>query len=163
MKGCWKMVFQQQRRTSKQVLDGVVSAMKIVRKWRGWEEMKNDEQWCFSIETMMKGCWQSVFQQREENERLLVFQQREKLLLMVFQQWKGKNETSAGRSCFGNKNGGEMADWNVLGMGRNEKYVEQWCFSIVKITGEGLLTLVFQQRKKKSETIVGRSCFGNEK
>jgi hypothetical protein len=42
------------------------------------------------------GVWQ-----REENERLLVFQQREKLLLMVFQQWKGKNETSAGRSCFG--------------------------------------------------------------
>jgi hypothetical protein len=81
------MAFQQQRRTSKQVLDGVVSAIKIVRKWRGWEEMKNDEQWCFSIETMMKGCWQSVFQ-----------------------QWEGKNETSAGRSCFGNKNGGELAD-----------------------------------------------------
>jgi hypothetical protein len=38
------------------------------------------------------------------------------------------------------KNDGEMADWNVLGMGRNEKYAEQWCFSIVKITGEGLLT-----------------------
>jgi hypothetical protein len=43
-------VFQQQRRTSKQVLDGVVSAMKTVRKWRGWKEMKNVEQWCFSIE-----------------------------------------------------------------------------------------------------------------
>jgi hypothetical protein len=48
------MVFQQQRRTSKQVLDGVVSAMKIVRKWWvgvfwEWEEMKNAEQWCFSI------------------------------------------------------------------------------------------------------------------
>jgi hypothetical protein len=69
--------------------------------------------WCFSIETMMKGCWQVVFQQREENERLLitVFQQREKLkqLLMVFQQRKGKGETSAGMSCFGNENDGEMA------------------------------------------------------
>jgi hypothetical protein len=52
--GLLMMVFQQQRRTSKQVLDGVVSAMKIVRKWRvgvfwEWEEMKNVEQWCFSI------------------------------------------------------------------------------------------------------------------
>jgi len=84
MKGCWQIVFQQQRRTSKQVLDEVVSAMKIMRKWRGWEEMKNVEQWCFSIETMMKSCWQSVFQQREENERLLVFQQWKKLLLMMF-------------------------------------------------------------------------------
>jgi hypothetical protein len=96
---------------------------------------------------MMKGCWQMVFQQREENERLLVFQQREKLLLMVFQQWKGKNETSAGRSCFGNKNDGEMADWNVLGMGRNEKYAEQWCFSIRKKNDERLLVTVFQQQK----------------
>jgi hypothetical protein len=59
-------------RKSKQVLDGVVSAMKIVRKWRvgvfwEWEEMKNVEQWCFSI--------------GKNDERLLV---------MVFQQWKGK-------------------------------------------------------------------------
>jgi len=74
-------------------------------------------------------------------------------LVVVFQQQKGKNETSAGRSCFGNKNGGEMVDWNVLGMGRNEKYAEQWCFSIVKITGEGLLTLVFQQRKKAKQLL----------
>jgi hypothetical protein len=49
---------------------------------------------------------------------LLVFQQREKLLLMVFQQWKGKNETSAGWSCFGNKNGGELAGWNIFGDGK---------------------------------------------
>jgi hypothetical protein len=38
----------------KQVLDGVVSVMKIVRKWRPgvfwkWEEMKSAKQWCFSI------------------------------------------------------------------------------------------------------------------
>jgi hypothetical protein len=51
------MAFQQQRRTSKQVLDEAVSTIKIVRKWRGWEEMKNVEHWCFSIKTMMKGCW----------------------------------------------------------------------------------------------------------
>jgi hypothetical protein len=44
------MVFQQKKgRKSKQVLDGVVSVMKIVRKWRAgvfweWEEMKNAEQ-----------------------------------------------------------------------------------------------------------------------
>jgi hypothetical protein len=58
---------------------------------------------------------------------------------------EGKNETSAGRSCFGNKNDGEMVDWNVLGMGRHEKYAEQWCFSIGK-KNERLL--VFQQREK---------------
>jgi hypothetical protein len=86
-------VFQQQRRTSKQVLDGVVSAMKTVRKWRGWEEMKNVEQWCFSI--------------GKTDERLL-----------VFQQWKGKNETGAGRSCFGNKNDEEMADLEYSGNGK---------------------------------------------
>ena len=61
-------------RKSKQVLDRVVSAMKIVRKWwagvfREWEEMKNVEQQCFSI--------------RKNGERLLV---------TVFQQWKGENE-----------------------------------------------------------------------
>jgi hypothetical protein len=44
----------------------------------------------------------------------------------------------------------KMADWNVLGMGRNEKYVEQWCFSIVKITGEGLLVhWCFSNRREK--------------
>ena len=69
--------------------------------------MKNVEQWCFSIGKTDERLLVTVFQQREENESLLVFQQREKLLLMVFQQWKGKNETSAGRSCFGNKNDGE--------------------------------------------------------
>ena len=31
-----------------------------------------------------------MFQQREENERLLVFQQREKLLRMVLQQREGE-------------------------------------------------------------------------
>jgi hypothetical protein len=40
---------------------------------------------------------------------------------MVFQQQKGKGETSAGRSCFVNENGEEMVDWSVLGVGRNEK------------------------------------------
>jgi hypothetical protein len=29
------------------------------------------------------------------------------------------------------------------------KSTEEWSFSIVKSTGEGLLTLVFQQRKKE--------------
>jgi hypothetical protein len=52
------------------------------------------------------------------DERLPVFQQREKLLLMVLRPRKGKNETSAGRSCFGNKNDGGMADWNVFGNGK---------------------------------------------
>jgi hypothetical protein len=59
-------VFQQQRRTSKQVLDGVVSAMETVRKWRGWEEMKNAEQWCFSIGKTDERLLVTVFQQWEE-------------------------------------------------------------------------------------------------
>jgi hypothetical protein len=62
------MVFQQQRRTSKQVLDGVVSAMKIVRKWRGWEEMKNAEQWCFSIGKNDERLLVTVFQQRKREK-----------------------------------------------------------------------------------------------
>jgi hypothetical protein len=33
---------------------------------------------------------------------------------MVFQQQKGKGETIAGRSCFVDENGDEMADWSVL-------------------------------------------------
>jgi hypothetical protein len=79
--------------------------------------MKNDEQWCFSIGKTDERLLVTVFQQWEESERLLVFQQREKLLRMVFQEWEGKNETSAGRSCFGNENSEKMA-----GVGRNEKY-----------------------------------------
>jgi hypothetical protein len=34
MKGCWQMVFQQQKE-AKQLLDGVVSAMMEVRKMTG--------------------------------------------------------------------------------------------------------------------------------
>jgi hypothetical protein len=71
---------------TKQVLDGVVSAMKTVRKWRGWEEMKNAEQWCFSM--------------GNTDERLPVFQQREKLLLMVFQQWKGEKRNKCWTELF---------------------------------------------------------------
>jgi hypothetical protein len=59
---------------------------------RGWKELKNAEQWCFSIGKTDERLLVTVFQQREENERLLVFQQREKLLLMVFQQWKGEKK-----------------------------------------------------------------------
>jgi hypothetical protein len=127
-----RRVFQQQRRIetivvdeellitgvsvseeNQKVLNGVVSTMETVRKW--WE---NAEQWCFSIGKTDERLLVTVFQQREENERLLVFQQRGKLLLMVFRQWKGKNETSAGRSCFGNKDDRGMAGWSVFGNGK---------------------------------------------
>jgi hypothetical protein len=75
--------------------------------------MKNVEQWCFSIGKNGERLLVMVFQQRgEENEKLLV---------VVFQQQEGKSETGAGRSCFGNENDEEMADWNVLGVGRIEK------------------------------------------
>jgi hypothetical protein len=77
--------------------------MKTVRKWRGWEEMKNAEQWCFSIGKTDERLLVTVFQQREESERLLVFQQREKLLDGVVSEMR---------------NDEEKADWNVLGSGK---------------------------------------------
>jgi hypothetical protein len=83
-----------------------------------------------------------VFQQQEENERLLVFRQREKLLRMLLQQREGgKSETSAGRSCFGSENDGGMGcfcDWEemksaeqrCLGVGETVTSVLQRCFGI---------------------------------
>jgi hypothetical protein len=35
----------------------------MMRKWRGWEEMKNVEQWCFNIEKMDERLLVAVFQQ----------------------------------------------------------------------------------------------------
>jgi hypothetical protein len=58
------------------------------------------------------------------------------------------------------KNGEEMADCSVLGV-RKIKSVDQWCFSIGK-NDEKLLAMVFQQRKRKGETIAGRCCFVDE-
>jgi len=86
-----------------------------------WEEMKIAEKWCFSI--------------RKNDKRLLVtvFQQWEKLLIMVFQQRKGKGETSAGRSCFSNENDEKMADWSVLVVVFQHRE-----------SAEGLLAMVFQ-------------------
>jgi hypothetical protein len=72
------------------------------------KKVNSAEQWCFSIG-----------------------KNSEKLLVMVFQQQKGKGETIAGRCCFVDENGEEMADWSVLGVGRI-KSAEQWCFSIGK-------------------------------
>jgi hypothetical protein len=94
------------------------------------KKIKSAEQWCFSIGT---------------ND--------EELLIMEFQQQKGKGETSAGRSCFVDENGDEMADWNVLGVGRM-KSAEQSCFSIGKKNYEGLLATVFQQREKNEKLLI---------
>jgi hypothetical protein len=90
------MVFQQ-RKEAKQLLDGIVSAMKIVRKWRvgvfwEWEEMKNVEQWCFSIGKNDEMLLVTVFQQRKgENEKLLV---------VVFQQQKGERRNKCWTELF---------------------------------------------------------------
>jgi hypothetical protein len=48
------------------VLDGVVSVMKMMRKWRTgvfwkWEEMKSVEQWCFSIGKKVTSVHQRCF------------------------------------------------------------------------------------------------------
>jgi hypothetical protein len=51
MKSCCSGVSATGRGKAKQVLDGVVSKIKMMGKWEleFWEEMKNVEQWCFSI------------------------------------------------------------------------------------------------------------------
>jgi hypothetical protein len=112
MKGCWQMVFQQQKE-AKQLLDGVVSAMMEVRKkMTGWKEIKkNAERWCFSIGKADEG------------------------LLTNGVSATKRGETIAGRSCFGN-DGGEkkMTGWKEM------KNVERWCFSIGK-TDERLLVI----------------------
>jgi hypothetical protein len=100
MKGCWQMVFQQQRE-AKQLLDGVVSAMMEVRKMMGWKKMKNAEQWCFSIWKTDERLLVIGVSATGENERLLVFQQRGKM---------------KGCWCFSNGNSEKMAE-----VGRNEK------------------------------------------
>jgi hypothetical protein len=153
------------------VLDGVVSAMKTVRKWRRWEEMKNVEQWCFSIgktdERLLVTVFQQregnerllVFQQREGNERLLVFQQREKLLLMVFQQWKGEKRNkcwtelfrewgNGGLECFWKWEEMKSAEQRCFSVGKKVTSVSQRCFSIVK--NQRCCTAVFQHREKLS-------------
>jgi hypothetical protein len=66
--------------------------------FRHRKKVNSVEQWCFSIG-----------------------KNSEKLLVMVFQQQKGKGETIAGRSCFIDENGEEMVDWSVLGVGRIKK------------------------------------------
>ena len=63
MKGCWKMVFQQQKEV-KQVLDGVVSSMMEGEKEDG-KGMKNAEQWCFSIGETDEKLLRMVLQQRK--------------------------------------------------------------------------------------------------
>jgi hypothetical protein len=40
MRGCWQMVFQQPKGTSKQVLDGIVSAMENSEKMAGVERIE---------------------------------------------------------------------------------------------------------------------------
>jgi hypothetical protein len=122
-----------------------------------------------------------VFQQQEENERLLVFRQREKLLRMVLQQRKGgKSETSAGRSCFGSENDGGMGcfcDWEEIksteqrcfGVGGTVTSVLQRCFSIGEMNNVArrcfsimknhqCCTMVFQQRESLFSLKIGLSC-----
>jgi hypothetical protein len=53
-------------RKAKQVLDRVISVMKMMRKWRTrvfwkWEEMKSAEQWCFSIGKKVTSVHQRCF------------------------------------------------------------------------------------------------------
>jgi hypothetical protein len=102
------MVFQQQRRTSKQVLDGVVLAMKIVRKWRRWEEMKNVEQWCFSIGKNDERLLVTVFQQRKRKN--------EKLLVVATEGRKAKQVLDGVVSVM--ENDEETMDWSVFGNGK---------------------------------------------
>jgi hypothetical protein len=65
--------------------------------------------WCFSVGKMMKGCWQQCFSNGRKMKRLLI---------RVFQQQKGRGETSAGRSCFVDENGDENGGLECFGSGK---------------------------------------------
>jgi hypothetical protein len=73
----------------------------------GVGKIKSVEQWCFSIGENDEGLLSMVFQQREKAKQLL----------------DGVVSSM--------KDGEEMVDWSVLGVGKI-KSVEQWCFSIGK-------------------------------
>jgi len=133
--------------------------MKAVRKWRRWEEMKNVEQWCFSIGKTDERLLVTVFQQREGNERLLVFQQRKKLLLLVFQQWKGGKRNkcwtelfrewgNGGLECFWKWEGMKSVEQRCFSVGKKVTRVSQRCLSIVK--NQRCCTVVFQHHEKLS-------------
>jgi hypothetical protein len=75
---------------AKQLLDGIVSSMMEGEKDDG-KEMKNAEQWCFSIGKTDEGLLTNGVSATWMNDKglLVVFQQREKLLRTVLQQRKG--------------------------------------------------------------------------
>jgi hypothetical protein len=103
------MVFQQQKGKGETIAGRSCFVDENGEEMADWSvlgvgRMKSVEQWCFSIGKNDEGLLATVFQQREKNEKLLV---------MVFQQQKGKGETIAGRSCFVDENGEEMADWRL--------------------------------------------------
>jgi hypothetical protein len=107
-------------------------------------KVKSVERWCFSI----------------ERKSIVVFQHRRKVKSV--ERWCFINEKEKAKKLMDGvvssmKNGEEMVDCSVLGVGRI-KSVEQCCFSIGK-NDEKLLAMVFQQRKRKGETIAGRCCF----
>jgi hypothetical protein len=70
-----------------------------------WKKVKRSERWCFSIRKKTKSVERWCFSIGKNSEKLLV---------MVFQQQKGRGETIAGRSCFVDENGEEMAEWSAL-------------------------------------------------
>ena len=84
---------------AKQLLDGIVSSMMEGEKDDG-KGMKNAEQWCFSIGETDEKLLTIGVSATGENERLLVFRQREKLLRMVLQQRKGKKRNKCWTELF---------------------------------------------------------------
>jgi hypothetical protein len=71
---------------------------------------------------------------------------------------RAKKETSAGRSCFGNKNDGGMADWNVFGNGKKWEVLNRG------VSASGRKSPVFlsgvSDREKSLHSGVPQRCFG---
>jgi hypothetical protein len=72
----------------------------------------------------------------------------------VFQQQKRTKQLLDG-VVSSMKSGDDMEACSVSAVER-EKSAEQWCFSIGKKNDEELLIMVFQQQKRKGETIARR-------
>jgi hypothetical protein len=87
------------------------------------EEIKRDEQLCFSKGRKLKVLNSGVSASGRKSEVL-----------------------NSGVSASDKVESAEQWCFSIM---KKIKHAEQWCFSIVKKNDEGLLTMVFQQRKKK--------------
>jgi hypothetical protein len=146
---------------AKQLLDGIVSSMVGGKKDDG-KEMKNDEQWCFSIgESGWKVADNRCFSNRRKMQGCWCFSNGKSCCEWCCSRGRGrkKSETSAGRSCFGSENDGGMGcfcDWEEVKKCRKKVFRRRGnshqCFSAVfqHRRNEQCCTTVFQHHEKSS-------------